>query len=181
MNTVTQLLLHACNFTLQSTCVTSAKVQFGGARNAIAVGGGLFNTAPHQIENLIELAFDNCSHRVQFIVEPAAIDDIDALSNVRADAFAFAERRDRHFQEDHRTLAHKKRSWAGRLRGLLLAREQAPSRTTQALLSRHARRIEVDSIEHYRARRLRARASAAFVPALVSLVAFPLSAIVNIR
>lgn len=51
----------------------------------------------------------------------------------------------------------------------------------QALLSREIQQIEIDSIEQYRPRRLRTRADTTPLPALVSLMAFPLSAIVDIR
>ena len=85
-----------------AAAVTAAKIELGRARDPIAVRGDLLDAAPHQIEHLIELALDNRAHRVQLVVEAAAVDDVDTLGHVRADAFAFAERRDRHFQKDHR-------------------------------------------------------------------------------
>jgi hypothetical protein len=50
----------------------------------------------------------------------------------------------------------------------------------QALLSRDIQQIEIDSIEQYRSRRLRTRTDETIVPALVSVVAIPLSAIRDI-
>ena len=54
-------------------------------------------------------------------------------------------------------------------------------RAMQALLSRDIEQIEIDSIEQYGSRRLRTRMGKMIVPALVSVVAIPLSAIVDIR
>jgi len=50
-----------------------------------------------------------------------------------------------------------------------------------ALLSRSRQQIGIDSIGRHRSRRLRARANAIVMPAVASLVAIPLSAIVDIR
>ncbi len=64
--------------------------------------------------------------------------------------------------------------------GAACMRESVASRDASSAVAA-IQRIEIDSIERQRARRLRTRADTIVVPALASMVAIPLSAMVDIR
>src|SRR5689334_9802965 len=63
--------------------------------------GHLLDAAAHEVEQLDELATDNAAHREELVVEDTTDDQLDAFGDEGANAFAFAQRCDRHFQKDH--------------------------------------------------------------------------------
>ena len=78
-----------------------AVVDLGGAGDAVGRLGDLLDALLHEAEHLGQLALDDRAHGVQLVVEARAVDQVDALGDVLADAFALAERDDAHFQQDH--------------------------------------------------------------------------------
>src|SRR5262249_47507505 len=79
-----QLLFHALYLRFQPSAIPTAEVELGGAGDAVAVRGHGLQAATKDIEYLIELAFDDRAHRVQPVVEPALLDDLQAASDVGA-------------------------------------------------------------------------------------------------
>ncbi len=63
--------------------------------------GDSFDAALHQVEHRPEFSFHNGSHRVQFVIETAFIDELNTFGNVAADTFAHSERRNRKLQKYH--------------------------------------------------------------------------------
>ncbi len=76
-------------------------VELGGARHARAIGCDRFHAAAHHGEHLVQLAFDERAHRVKLVVQAALFHDFQASSDVLANTFADAERRDAEFKDDH--------------------------------------------------------------------------------
>src|SRR5262249_29945801 len=91
----------AGHFGIERAGVSLAIVELGRNADAVAVGRYGLDGALQHVEQLIEVSLDHGAHRVQAIVQPAAIDHVDSSGDVLAHAFAGSHRRDAEFEQCH--------------------------------------------------------------------------------
>src|SRR5690606_20762533 len=93
-----ELLLDAVYLSLETPALALAIVELCRASHAVCVSSELLDTVTHKIEHGVEFALDDGSHRMNFVVEPALIDQVNALGDFLTHALAHAHRHDAHFQ-----------------------------------------------------------------------------------
>jgi hypothetical protein len=67
----------------------------------VAIDSQSLETLPNNFHHIIIPPFQNSSHRVYTIIQAAAIDQIDASSDILANATPFIEGKDTEFKQNH--------------------------------------------------------------------------------
>ena len=84
-------------------------VELRRAAHSRAIGGDSFNAAAHHLENGRKVPFDERAHRVDLVVQPARIDDLDTAGDIIADALPLTKRRNAEFEQDHELIVNEVR------------------------------------------------------------------------